>query len=218
MNQSLRSSDFKATQLEERDSESGASRNLFEDAKESAVVAALAKTWSESKAKEKERRANVSLAKNRIGDGRSNTEVPSANNILAISDNVEGSFISPRIQADTFRRARPAFVPIQEWEGYVVAVHSSHVLANLIDMTSGAERPGEQAEIPLEEFSEDDVQKLSEGTVFRWAIGYQRLPSGTKMRVSQFVVRDLPQWTRRELIEAKIEAAELAKFFDPLRG
>jgi hypothetical protein len=34
------------------------------------------------------------------------------------------------------------------------------------------------------------------------------------MRVSQFVVRELPQWTRRELIEAKKEAAELAGFFN----
>jgi hypothetical protein len=105
-------------------------------------------------------------------------------------------------------------VPLQEWEGYVVAVYKSHILANLVDLTNDDERPGEQAEIPLEEFSEDDVPKLSVGRVFRWAIGYQRLPSGTKMRVSQFVVRELPQWTRRELMEAEKEAAELAQFFN----
>src|SRR5262249_473753 len=124
-----------------------------------------------------------------------------------------GGFVSPRIQVEPLRRVRPAFVPLQEWEGYVVAVYKSHILANLVDLTNGDERPGEQAEIPLEEFSEDDVPKLSAGRVFGWAIGYQRLPSGTKMRVSQFVVRELPQWTRRELKEAKKEAADLAEFF-----
>jgi hypothetical protein len=214
MNQPLRLLDLKATQIEERDSESGASRDLFRDAKESAVVAALAKTWSERKADEGLRRTNVSPVENRTGGGTPNTEAPSANNIPALSAKTVGGFVGPRIQVERLRRVRPAFVPLQEWEGYVVAVCKSHVLANLVDLTNDAERPGEQVEIPLEEFSEDDVPKLSVGRVFRWAIGYQRLPSGTKMRVSQFVVREFPQWTRRELIEAKKEAAELAEFFN----
>jgi hypothetical protein len=214
MNQPLRLSDLKATQFEERGSESGSSRDLFGDAKESAVVAALAKTWSKRKADESLRRTNVSPAENRTGGGTRNTEASSANNLPAPSAKTLGGFVSPRIQVEPLRRVRPAFVPLQEWEGYVVAVYKSHVLANLVDLTNDAERPGEQAEIPLEEFSEDDIPKVSVGRVFRWAIGYQRLPSGTKMRVSQFVVRELPQWTRRELIEAKKEAAELAGFFN----
>jgi hypothetical protein len=214
MNQPLQLSDSKASQFEERDSWSSASRNLFGDAKESAVMAALAKTWSERKADKRLRRTNVSPVENRSGGETPNTEAPSANSIPTDSTKTAGPFISPHIRVEPLRRVRPAFVPLQEWEGYVVAVYNSHVLANLIDVTNDAERPGEQAEIPLEEFSEDDVKKLSVGRVFRWAIGYQRLPSGTKMRVSQFVVRELPQWTRRELIEAKKEAAELAKFFN----
>jgi hypothetical protein len=214
MNQPLRLSDLKATQVEERGSESGSSRDLFGGAKESAVVAALAKTWSKRKADESLRRTNVSPAENRTGGGTRDTESPSANNLPAPSAKSPGGFVSPRIQVEPLRRVRPAFVSLQEWEGYVVAVYKSHVLANLVDLTNDAERPAEQAEIPLEEFSEDDIPKLSVGRVFRWAIGYQRLPSGTKMRVSQFVVRELPQWTQRELIEAKKEAAELAAFFN----
>jgi hypothetical protein len=214
MNHPLQLLDTKASQFEERDSGSGAFRDLFGDAKESAVIAALAKTWSQRKADERLRRPTVSPAENRSGDGTPNTEAPSANNIQGVSTKTAGHFISPHIRVEPLRRVRPAFVPLQEWEGYVVAVYNSHVLANLIDVTNDAERPGEQAEIPLEEFSEDDVKKLSVGRVFRWAIGYQRLPSGTKMRVSQFVVRELPQWTRRELIEAKREAGELAEFFN----
>jgi hypothetical protein len=213
MNQPFRWSDLKATQVEEHVLDSGASRDLFGDAKESAVVAALTKMWFERKAETRSRHAEVSLIENRSGGRTRNTEAPSANNIPALLAQTAGASTGPRIKLAPLRRVRPAFVTLQEWEGYVVAVSNSHVLANLIDLTSGAERPGEQAEIPLEEFSENDVPKLSVGRVFRWAIGYQRLPGGTKMRVSQFVVRELPQWTRRELIEAKKEAAELAEFF-----
>jgi hypothetical protein len=213
MTQPLRLSDLKATQqLQERDPEPLAS--LFDGAKESAVLAALAKRWSERKVEASSQRTKVSPAENRTEGRTRNTEGPSTNKIPTFSDKVAGVFTGPRIQVDPLRRVRPAFVPLQEWEGYVVAISNSRILANLIDLTGGAERPGEQAEIPIEEFSEDDVRKLSVGRVFRWAIGYQRMPSGTKMRVSQFVVRDLPQWTQRELMEAKKETAELAKFFE----
>jgi hypothetical protein len=207
MNQPLRALDWKATfDPDERGAESDASKDLFNAGRtESEFVAALAKNWSKRKSGERFRNLNFSEVENRIAGKKQHTD--------ASAGQAATPFSSPRIGISVLTRPRATFVPLQEWEGYVVALTASNVVANLVDLTTGGERPSEQAEIPLEEFSEDDVKKLSAGRVFRWAIGYQRLPSGTKMRVSQFVVRDLPQWTRRELSEAKKEAAELADFF-----
>jgi|SRR5215467_1336323 len=121
---------------------------------------------------------------------------------------------TPVLGMATLTRPQATFSPLQEWEGYVVSLTDTHVLANLVDLTSEATRPGQQAEIPREEFSDADIEKLSEGSVFRWAIGYQRLPGGTKTRVSQIIVRDLPKWIASELDEAKQRAAVLFKFLN----
>ena len=113
---------------------------------------------------------------------------------------------------EVLTKLRPTFSALREWEGYIVRVTDTHILADLIDLTKGANRANEQAEISIEEFSDSDREKLAPGKVFRWAIGYQRSPSGTKMRGSQFVFRELPQWTIGELKDAKKDAAELFKF------
>jgi hypothetical protein len=113
-------------------------------------------------------------------------------------------------------RRAPTFSPLQEWEGYVTEVTRTHVIANLINLSeklSGSTSADLRAEIPIEELSDHDVRKVAPGRVFRWAIGYQRTPRGTKMRVSQIVFRDLPQWTSRELATAAKDASQLHEFF-----
>jgi hypothetical protein len=109
------------------------------------------------------------------------------------------------------------FSPVQEWEGYVRAFGRDSLSADLVDMTAYGKRITQQAEIPLEELSDNDREKLRIGAVFRWAIGYQRTPRGTKMRVSNIVFRDLPRWTQKDLREAREEAAELEQYFKPGR-
>jgi hypothetical protein len=103
---------------------------------------------------------------------------------------------------------------LAQWEGYIDVVENDVVSVRLVDLTGDAELAGQTAQIPLTEFSEDDIQKLSPGAVFRWAIGYQRSRRGTKMRVSNIVFRDLPRWTKSELIEANREAEDLSIFLN----
>ena len=113
---------------------------------------------------------------------------------------------SPKIQSITFS-------PIKEWEGYVVDVVEDHMIANLIDLTARENRPSSTVEIPLEELEPADIKRLRPGMIFRWAIGYLRTPTGTRKRTSNIVFRNLPQWTKQELAEAKKKAAEMAKYF-----
>jgi hypothetical protein len=110
------------------------------------------------------------------------------------------------------------FSPIQEWEGYVRAIGPDTISADLVDITALERSITEQAEIPLDELSETAIKKLRIGSIFRWAIGYQRSPSGTKMRVSNIAFRDLPRWTQKDLREARDDALRLEQYFQASRA
>jgi hypothetical protein len=170
---------------------------------ESELSAELTKRWAHRKAQVL--KLDSSGARNRLAT-ENTTEAP--------RPDTQENFASPKIRLGALRKLQATFSALQEWEGYVVDVTASHVIANLVDLTNAGERPDEHAEIPLSEFSESDIETLAPGKVFRWAIGYHRLPTGTKVRGSQFVFRELPQWTDQELKDAKEEASELAEFFN----
>ena len=94
---------------------------------------------------------------------------------------------------------RATFHALQEWEGYVLEILGDEFVVRLVDLTAGSSHEEEEATIPLAEISDDDAAKLRVGAIFRWVIGYERAPSGTKRRVSQIVFRDLPRLTERDL-------------------
>ncbi len=111
---------------------------------------------------------------------------------------------------DLLRQAarRVMFHALQEWEGYVLEKGTEEFTAKLIDYShspfgSLAMRPREEEEatIPLSEISENDLERVRPGSIFRWVIGYERLASGTKRRISQIVFRDLPVMTERDRSE-----------------
>lgn len=81
--------------------------------------------------------------------------------------------------------------------------------ATLIDVTARRKYEDEIAEFPISDVSDDDRDLLRAGAIFRWLIGYERLPSGTKRRVSSVVFRRLGEWSRNDLARAKQYAEEL---------
>lgn len=99
--------------------------------------------------------------------------------------------------------------PLQEWEGYVTEINNNGFAARLLDLTSGASFEEEEADIPLEEVSETDAEKIQVGSIFRWVIGYERSSVGTKKRISQIVFRDLPATTKSDLQAANDWAREI---------
>ena len=102
---------------------------------------------------------------------------------------------------------------LQEWEGYVTEIKATEFNALLTDLTAGATYPGEEAEISLDEISEDDAAKIQAGSVFRWVIGYERT-AGAKKRVSCIVFRDLPVMTKTDLQEGEAWAREVIQSFN----
>ena len=122
-----------------------------------------------------------------------------------------------QLPVPTPMRPIPTMHPLQEWEGYVLEKGEDEFSARLLDLTidsldaNGGRMREEEAQIPLSEISDDDVQRLRPGSVFRWVIGYERSASGTKRRVSQIVFRDLPAMTRQDISEGREWAHKVAQ-------
>ncbi len=108
-----------------------------------------------------------------------------------------------------------AFHALQEWEGYVVGIEDDAFVARLVDLTADASYEGEEAVIPLKELSNRDVANIKLGSVFRWVIGYERSPEGTRKRMSEIVFRDLPRMTEGDLRAGREWAAEMSSVLDP---
>jgi len=104
---------------------------------------------------------------------------------------------------------------LQEWEGYVVEIEDDEFVARLIDLTAGRSYESEEATIPLSELSGDDASRMVLGSIFRWVIGYECSPEGTRKRVSQIVFRDLPRATEADVREGKEWARRVAAVVSP---
>lgn len=105
-------------------------------------------------------------------------------------------------------RAAPREITLQEWEGRVVQVEGRLVIARLVDITAGETDEAEEVELPLDDVTEADQALLRPGAIFRWILGYS-YASGRKERFARVIVRRLPVWTEREMLEADREASEL---------
>jgi len=92
-----------------------------------------------------------------------------------------------------------SYFALQEWEGYVTSIGSKTFTADLVDMTRFAKHANEQVELPLEEIGAEERRELRAGSIFRWTIGYETLPSGQRRRVSQLVFRQLPRWSQADI-------------------
>lgn len=116
-------------------------------------------------------------------------------------------------KASEERPRTTTFYARQEWEGYVVAINGTEFTARLVDLTAGTAHESEEAEIPLEEVSEADAQRMQIGSIFRWAIGIRRSATGQKERVSRIVFRDLPAVSRKDEQAGKAWAAKIQAAF-----
>ena len=119
-------------------------------------------------------------------------------------------FPQPRV-----RPSQPTLHALQEWEGYVVEIGEDEFVARLVDLTAGMSYETDEATIPMEEISERDAEKMSEGDIFRWVIGYERAASGTKRRVSHIVFRDLPRMTAADFEEGRKWAERVERSLSP---
>ena len=107
------------------------------------------------------------------------------------------------------------FRALQEWEGHVASIEDDAFVARLVDLTAGTLHESEEATIPLDEISDRDAANMEVGSIFRWVIGYERSPEGTRKRVSQIVFRDLPRMTKGDLRAGRLWAGKIAPTLNP---
>ena len=115
----------------------------------------------------------------------------------------------PRKLPHVDRTAVATLRALQEWEGYVIDVHRDGFTARLTDLTVAASHEEEEAFIPMTEVADNDAELAVAGGVFRWVIGYERSPSGTKKRVSQIVFRRLPAVTQDDIEKGRSWARKI---------
>lgn len=101
------------------------------------------------------------------------------------------------------------FISLQKWEGVVLEVMTGSFLVRLVDLTRTG--PDEEAELPLDEISEEDRPLVRPGAIFYWHIGYHTSYSGQRTRTSIIRFRRLPAWTREEIDAARREAEHLGE-------
>ena len=102
---------------------------------------------------------------------------------------------------------------LQEWEGYVDSIENDVFVARLIDVTAGMSHESEEATIPLAEFSDRDAADMTVGSIFRWVIGYECSPKGTRKRVSRIVFHDMPKMTEDDLQAGREWTRKIASAF-----
>jgi hypothetical protein len=163
----------------------------------------LARYWNQLQERRIAKRFGA--ADNSLGENRSHTTAATE----GPQDATEPILLPPTINSEDVDR--PSLTALQEWEGHVIGIGKNTFLARLTDLSIGACRADEEVELLIEDLSDDDKAILEPGRVFRWAIGYQRSRSGSKKRVSHIVFRRLPQWTRRELNQARKEGQEMVE-------
>lgn len=123
-----------------------------------------------------------------------------------------GEFSSPIIKFPSISHRHSHMVSLQKWQGYVLKVTDSSLFVRLIDLTHKG--PDEEAEIPIEEISEDDRELIKPGAIFYWSIGYLDSYSGQRSRVSVIRFQRLPSWSKEEIDAAKREAERLQQIVD----
>ena len=149
------------------------------------------------------------------------TGVPDPDSNVAILRAFSGHEGNEAVRSRIFDFPQPqpprtsTFHALQEWEGYVLEIGAEQFMARLIDLTAGAVHEEEEADIPLAEISECDAANMVVGRIFRWVIGYEKSPEGTRRRVSQIVFRDLPRMTAADRREGQDWARKVARSFNP---
>lgn len=118
-----------------------------------------------------------------------------------------GEFCSPIIKFPSISPRRSHMISLQKWQGYVLKVSDTSLFVRLVDLTQNA--PDEEAEIPIEEISEDDRDLIKPGAIFYWSIGYLDSYSGQRSRVSVVRFQRIPAWSKAEIDAAHREAERL---------
>ncbi len=129
------------------------------------------------------------------------TELPPLEDVALVKPLDKVPIPLPRSKAP---EVKSRFVLLQKWEGTVLQTRPGSFLGRLVDLQG--EHPDDEAEIPVEELSPEDLDLVKVGAVFYWSIGYLDEANGERRRTSVIRFRRLPAWSKEELRRARRQA------------
>ena len=105
---------------------------------------------------------------------------------------------------------KDAVTLLAEWNGCVRSIGENGFAADLSGVFGdGVSGQNEEAQIPLDDVSNSDMEWLQPGNFFRLCVFYEMGPTGQPRRYTQVVFRRLPAYRDKDLAAAKERAAEL---------
>ncbi len=126
------------------------------------------------------------------------------------SEELRASMPDPLFGPPRPAQSRENFVTLAKWRGRVVEINGSTFRAFLSPIIGG-ELPKE-AEIYFEDISPEDRHLVKGEAAFYWSVGYLDRPSG-RIRASLLRFTRGPQWSSRDIAEAKAQAKRYLDLF-----
>lgn len=111
------------------------------------------------------------------------------------------------------RYSTPIFVASKTWEGFVVSKSAESFIARLKDSNDPAALE-EEAELPIADVPDDDLNLIEEGSAFYFSIGYYISECGAKYRSARILFQRLPNWSSDDVLDARKEAEEIHSRFN----
>lgn len=109
--------------------------------------------------------------------------------------------------------AQDRFISLQKWEGVVTAIDEQTFWAHLIDLTQGG--ADEEAELFVDDVTDDDRALLQIGAGFYWNIGYRdNAHNGNRIRASEIRFKRVPPVSAQEYDSALSRARHLSDLLD----
>ncbi|WP_404359894.1 hypothetical protein [Methylotuvimicrobium sp. KM1] len=130
--------------------------------------------------------------------------------VLSIKDRIIEYINIPNYQ-ETKKTKIHSFQELYEWEGCINQVEETFFTAALIDITEEETIPTEEADFDINSIPNEDRLFIHEGAIFRWILGYERFPNGSKKNSSKVVFRRNARWTTQNITNANKKAEEFKK-------
>lgn len=102
------------------------------------------------------------------------------------------------------------FITSKKWEGVVNKIDTdSGIFFAQLNELNAENIIEEDAELPINDVAEDDLELFKEGAIFFFSVGYRISEAGTHERSSRIRFQRLPKWKEDDIIDAHNKAKEI---------
>jgi len=102
------------------------------------------------------------------------------------------------------------FITSKKWEGVVNRIDTDNeIFFAQLNELNAANTIEEDAELPINDVAEDDLELFKEGAIFFFSVGYRISEAGAHERSSRIRFQRLPKWKEDDIIDAHNKAKQI---------